>query len=158
MSEKIKRMIRLAGSILFVVYILLLIYFLFFAEWYGRGPVAIEREYHYNLQPFYEIRRFWNYRNQLGFRAVFLNLAGNVIGFLPFGFILPVISRWFRNFGMTVCSGFFLSVLIECIQLYSKVGSFDVDDMILNTLGAVLGYLLYAICDWIRRKKHGKKI
>ena len=40
------------------------------------------------------------------------------------------------------------SLLIECIQLGSKVGSFDVDDMILNTLGGSLGYL----CFWVARK------
>ncbi len=41
---------------------------------------------------------------------------------------------------MTLIS-FEFSLLIECIQLVSKVGSFDVDDMILNTLGGSLGYL-----------------
>ncbi len=48
---------------------------------------------------------------------------------------------------MTLIS-FEFSLLIECIQLVSKVGSFDVDDMILNTLGGSLGYL----CFWVARK------
>ena len=43
-------------------------------------------------------------------------------------------------------------------QLLTKVGCFDVDDMILNTLGAALGYGIYAVCDRIRRKINGKKI
>lgn len=52
----------------------------------------------------------------------------------------------------------FISLTIEVIQLLTKVGCFDVDDMILNTLGAALGYGIYAVCDRIRRKINGKKI
>ena len=90
----------------------------------------------YNLIPFVEIRRFWIYREQLGTFAVFSNIFGNVIGFLPFGFILPVIFRR-MNSGFLICvSGFILSLTVEVIQLVTKVGCFDVDDMILNTLGA----------------------
>jgi len=47
---------------------------------------------------------------------------------------------------------------VEVIQLITKVGCFDVDDMILNTAGAALGYLLFFICDHLRRKIYGKKI
>ena len=54
---------------MFVLYILALIYFLFFADRYGQMAFA-QREYHYNLVLFTEIRRFWNYREQLGFLAV----------------------------------------------------------------------------------------
>ena len=78
------------GIFLFVVYVLLLLYFLFFSEAYGRVAEA-EREYRYNLVPFVEIRRFWVYRDQLGLFALFTNILGNVIGFIPYGFILPVI-------------------------------------------------------------------
>ena len=56
------------GSVLFIIYVLLLIYFLFFSEAYGRVAEA-EREYRYNLVPFVEIRRFWVYRDQLGLFA-----------------------------------------------------------------------------------------
>ena len=59
---------------------------------YGRAAEA-QRVYRYNLIPFVEIRRFWIYREQLGTFAVFSNIFGNVIGFLPFGFILPVFSE-----------------------------------------------------------------
>ncbi len=51
-----------------------------------------------------------------------------------------------------ILSGFSISLTIEVIQLITKVGCFDVDDMILNTLGAALGYGIYAVCDKIRRK------
>ena len=131
------------GILLFVIYIIFLVYFLFFSEEYGRAAEA-QRVYRYNLIPFVEIRRFWIYREQLGTFAVFSNIFGNVIGFLPFGFILPVIFRR-MNSGFLICvSGFILSLTVEVIQLVTKVGCFDVDDMILNTLGATLGYVLFS--------------
>ena len=120
------------GILLFVIYIIFLVYFLFFSEEYGRAAEA-QRVYRYNLIPFVEIRRFWIYREQLGTFAVFSNIFGNVIGFLPFRFILPVIFRR-MNSGFLICvSGFILSLTVEVIQLVTKVGCFDVDDMILNT-------------------------
>lgn len=157
MKKETKHIIRTLGTILFILYVLALIYFLFFSEEYGRAAME-ERQYRYNLIPFVEIRRFWVYRKQLGFMAVVTNLFGNVIGFLPFGFILPVILDKMRSGWLIVLAGFGLSVTVEVIQLITKVGSFDVDDMILNTAGATLGYLLFFICDHLRRKIYGKKI
>ena len=152
-----KRRIKHLGAMLFVIYILLLIYFLFFSEEYGR-VAAEERIYRYNLIPFVEIRRFWIYREQLGVFAVITNLLGNVIGFIPYGFILPVIARKCRSGFFIILSGFGISLLVETIQLITKVGCFDVDDLMLNTLGAALGYLAFAVCNYLRRKCYGKKI
>ena len=67
---------------MFVLYILALIYFLFFADRYGQMAFA-EREYHYNLVLFTEIRRFWTYREQLGFLAVAANLLGYALWYDP---------------------------------------------------------------------------
>ena len=114
-------------------------YFLFFAEIMGRTNLT--RTYHYNLVPFLEIKRFIIYRKKLGMTAVVVNLLGNVAAFLPFGFFLPFLSQKNRSFAYVTLISFEFSLLIECIQLVSKVGSFDVDDMILNTLGGSLGYL-----------------
>lgn len=157
MKQSTKKWVRRAGVVLFVIYVLLLIYFLFFSEEYGR-VAELDREYQYNLIPFVEIRRFWIYREQLGVFAVFTNLIGNVVGFVPFGLLLPVIFRNFRQCSRIVLSGFALSLTVETIQLITKVGSFDVDDLMLNTLGAFLGYFIFYICDLIRRKYDGKKI
>lgn len=140
-----------------MIYVLLLMYLLFFSEGYGRVAEA-EREYRYNLVPFVEIRRFWIYREQLGVFALFTNLIGNVLGFIPYGFILPVIHNGLRSGFLIILSGFGLSLCVETIQLVTKVGCFDVDDLILNTLGAALGYLAFAVCDYLRRKYYGKKI
>lgn len=157
MEDKTKHLIRHAGLGLFVLYMMLLIYFLFFSEEYGRVAEA-ERSFRYNLKPFVEIRRFWVYRYQLGLGALLTNLFGNVIGFIPYGYILPVVTRHMRSGFLIILSGFCLSLTVEIIQLITKVGSFDVDDLILNTLGAALGYLLFVICNTVRRKYYGKKI
>ncbi len=140
-----------------MIYVLLLMYLLFFSEGYGRVAEA-EREYRYNLIPFVEIRRFWTYREQLGVFALFTNIIGNVLGFIPYGFILPVIHRGLRSGFLIILSGFGLSLCVETIQLVTRVGCFDVDDLILNTLGAALGYFAFAVCDYLRRKYYGKKI
>ena len=89
MRKETKKKVRILGAVLFFLYLLALTYFLFFAEGYGRSVEG--RMYAYNLQPFREIKRFWVHREMLGTFAVFCNLAGNVIGFIPFGMILPVI-------------------------------------------------------------------
>ena len=157
MRNETKKKIRIIGWILFIIYILLLIYFLFLSEEYGRKDFA-QRDYQYNLVLFQEIRRFWVYRERVGYLAAFLNLAGNVIGFLPFGFILPVIGKRMKNgFLVTVC-GFCLSLFVESMQLIFKVGSSDVDDLLLNTLGTVLGYLAFSVCNRIRRWIYEKKV
>lgn len=153
MKDKTKRRIKAGGFFLCLLYLMALVYFLFFSEELGRA--AAGRTYSYNLKPFKEILRFWNNRESLGMLAVVLNLAGNVMAFMPFGAILPVLSRHARGaFQITMLSLEF-SFLIECFQLMLRVGSFDVDDMILNTLGGFLGYLVFAVCDKMRRKHYG---
>ena len=135
---------RILGAVLFVLYLVLLTYFLFFAEEMGRSPDA-RAEYSYNLTLFKEIRRFLLYRNILGWRAVFLNIFGNVLAFMPFGFFLPVFSGRCKKFWRTAFYSFELSLLVELLQLVFRVGSFDVDDLLLNTLGGMAGYGLYRL-------------
>lgn len=141
---------RIAAGILFILYFIVLFYFLFFAESFGR--TYAQREYHYNLIPFREIKRFLCYADILGTRAVMLNIVGNIVAFIPFGFFLPVFSRRCKKAGFSVLYSFELSLFVEIIQLVTKVGSFDVDDMILNTLGGICGYVVYRIVQGLRIK------
>lgn len=153
MDTKKRKQFRVLGKILFVVYILFILYFLIFSDWYGRSGVM--EDYHYNLTPLREIKRFWEYRDQLGIWSV-VNLFGNVLVFVPFGFFEPMASKK-RSFLGTVADGLFLSMVVEVFQLVSKVGRFDVDDLILNTLGAIVGYLLFLICNAMRRMYGAKR-
>ena len=133
MSNKRAKIIRAFGKVLFILYVGFLIYFLFLAEWYGRTEIS--EEYRYNLELFKEIRRFITYREQLGTFVVAANLLGNILIFVPY-------------FSM------FLSLAVETVQLVTRVGSFDVDDILLNTIGGVLGYIAFVLCNGIRRKHH----
>ena len=144
LSKKSKDAIRIAAWIPFILYMVAMVYFLFFSEQLGRIP---SDDYKYSLEPFKEIKRFLNNWRVIGIKGVVLNLVGNILAFVPFGFVLPVLSRTFRNgFHVTLLSLEF-SLLVEVIQLVSKVGSFDVDDLILNTIGGLTGYILYRICE-----------
>lgn len=147
MKAKNRRRFRMLGKILFVLYIAFLLYFLIFSDWYGRGRVM--DDYRYNLVLFAEIKRFWVHRDMLGWVA-FANLFGNVLIFMPFGFFMPMASRY-RSFFLTAFYSFGLSFLVEAFQLVTKVGSFDVDDLLLNTIGGILGYIMFVICNAIRR-------
>lgn len=128
---------------LFGLYLILMVYFLFFAESMGRTTVG--REYHYNLVPLKEIHRYLAYYDVIGPYTVCLNLAGNVFAFVPFGLFFPLLSRRNRGFWKVTLISFEVSLFVELIQLVMRVGSCDVDDMILNTLGGMLGHLCFKI-------------
>lgn len=154
MNFKQSKKIRIFGKVLFVLYIIFIIYFLIFSDWYGRTREM--QEYHYNLVLFREIRRFWNYRDQVGLFAMFTNLFGNVIIFMPFGFFMPMASRY-RSCFSAVFYSFGLSLCVETFQLLTRVGSFDVDDLLLNTVGGLAGYVIFAVCAAIRRRYVNKE-
>ena len=154
MNYKKRKRIRAIGKILFVLYIGFVVWFLIFSDWYGRTGGM--QEYHYNLELFKEIRRFWDYRQQVGYFAMFTNLFGNVMIFLPFGFFLPMASRY-RSFFSTMFASFVLSLCVEIFQFITRVGSFDVDDLLLNTIGGIVGHILFVICDAVGRHNDYKK-
>lgn len=145
---------RILGKILFVLYIIFVFYFLLISEIYGRTGEM--QEYHYNLVLFREIKRFWNYREQLGIFATATNLLGNVLILLPFGFFMAMASKY-RSFLSTLIYSFALSLTIELSQLFMKVGCFDVDDLLLNTIGGILGFITFLICNVIRRNYAKKR-
>lgn len=66
----------------------------------------------------------------------------NIMLFIPFGFILPSMSQKFRSKSVLIISGFSFSLLIELSQMFNN-RHFDIDDLILNTLGAFIGYCIY---------------
>ena len=154
MSARKRRGYRVLGKILFVLYIIFVFYFLLISEVYGR--VGEMQEYHYNLILFKEIKRFWNYREQLGIFATATNLLGNVLIFLPLGFFMPMGSRE-RSFLNTTFYCLALSLVIEMSQLFMKVGCFDVDDLLLNTVGGMIGYIVFSVCNVARRNYAKRK-
>ncbi len=94
-----------------------------------------------NLLPLETVRRFWRYGSR---QQLLVNLAGNVAVFVPLGLLPPALWRGLRRLWKTALLCCVCSCLIEFFQLF--IGrSVDVDDVILNTLGGILGYLLFAL-------------
>lgn len=153
-----REILRFGLWIIFLLYIIALTYFLFFSERFGR---VMGEEYRYNLKFFHEIKRFIKYREQLGNIIFLTNIVGNVVAFVPFGFLLPCISKVSRKFLNVVMLGFELTLSIEIMQLLLKVGAFDVDDIIMNLTGTIIGYavfkIMYFIVDKITERKHHNK-
>lgn len=150
-----QKVFRTLGYLLFAGYCLALVYFMFFSDFYGRTQIA--EEYHYNLRPFKEIGRFIRHWEKIGGFRVFLNLGGNIIGFIPMGIFLPALFKKCRKAWIAILYGFEMSLFIECLQLLFKVGSFDVDDIILNTLGVCLGYVVFHTGKKFRRQEKWEK-
>lgn len=140
--------------VLFCIYIAGLAYFLFFSERFGRNTST--DTYRYNLVLFQEINRFITYREMIGMESFVINIIGNILAFSPFGFILPIISPRNRKFLHVLILSFELSLLIEVLQLVYRVGCFDVDDLFMNTLGGVIGYIVFAI-SYGYMKRRGKR-
>lgn len=140
--------------VLFVTYLILLLYFLFFSEGFGRTQ-TLHIAYRYNLTPFREIVRFVRYRHVVGFSAFFINVFGNIIAFMPMGFFLPAVTGKKLSGVQILLLSFLFSLLVETVQLLTKLGCFDVDDLILNTLGGFLGYLIYRLFHFVTKKGKG---
>lgn len=151
MNQKRAKRIRFLGKILFLLYMIFLLYFLIFSDWYGR--TGIMEDYRYNLELFKEIKRFMEYREVLGYFAVFTNLVGNVLIFIPYGFFVSMASESYRMF-RTLFYSLGLSFCVEVFQFITRVGAFDVDDLFLNTVGGLLGWLIFLICNRRRRRRN----
>lgn len=156
MKKETEELVRLWSRFFFVLYILLLIYFMFFSEEWGRSLFG--GDYSYNLVPFREIRRYLHYWQRIGGWRVIWNLAGNVIGFIPFGALVQIVRKKQVGFWKTMLLSLELSLLIEVSQLVLQAGSCDVDDLLLNTLGGCIGYGIYRLCRWIKEKKIETKV
>lgn len=107
-----------------------------------------------NFTLFKTIRMYIDYSYKLN---SFENLVGNVVVFIPFGFLIPYVLKRGRNFFVMLVNAFFFVLGIEVFQLFSAFGAFDVDDILLNCTGAVLGYLFYLVYERIKKYHQNKK-
>jgi glycopeptide antibiotics resistance protein len=92
-----------------------------------------------------------------GFKGLIIagiNLVGNIILLVPLGFLLPFIFpniSWKKSLALAAAAGF----IIETLQVVLHVGIFDIDDVILNALGFMIGYWAFTILTkWLREKKY----
>ena len=98
---------------------------------------------HANLTLFATIKLYWNSHLRATYKIS--NLLGNVIGFVPLGILLPLLSRRLRAFPRTVFMVFLFSLGFELFQLFTMLGIFDIDDLLLNTIGGAIGYIFFLI-------------
>ena len=149
--QSLKRSNKLTITGLFILYIGLLIKFILFR----RSPDFIRsnlREMgslqafqtnlsHANLAPFKTILYFLSGAERKV--IAFENLFGNFVGFMPLGLLAPLIFDKIRSVRMMLLFSFLTSLAFELTQLVTGLGMFDIDDLILNTAGGVIGYLVF---------------
>lgn len=142
MKRNINR-INIVGLAVLLAYVIFISWRLFFYAYSSnyRGQMM---NVSYNLIPFKTILNYIQNIDHIGFDVLFYNLAGNVAAFMPLGFLLPLAFRRF-NAAKTYTVALALILLAEVLQLVSRRGVFDVDDLMLNMLGSIIGYGIYKI-------------
>ena len=148
----------------FILYIFLLFNLVMLDDFFGRASMGVIWNFdpryldsflmnRVNLIPFRTVLEYLN-SFSIPFHTKIINLLGNTLAFAPFGFFAHVILNKkpsLLKFTLLMVSA---SLLIEVIQLIFLVGSCDIDDIILNVLGAVFSYLIFKtkICKKIIRR------
>lgn len=95
-----------------------------------------------NLAP---LRTILPYLNGIKSDYAFLNIVGNIICYIPLGFLIPVTFRTLRSFWKVTLFSFVIIFTIESLQFLLLLGCFDVDDIMLDMLSAIVGYFFF-IC------------
>ena len=127
-------------NLLFIIYILLLY------EMLTRTELNTVRGY--NLVPFSEMFRY-----PIGSSNFYLNVIGNIVIFVPFGYLISTYIKPKRILPILIVS-VLSSATIEFVQL--GIGrSFDVDDILLNAVGSIIGFLIYIALQAIRKHLPG---
>lgn len=90
---------------------------------------------------FYSYKDAWISGLAVGWRNIILNICM----FMPLGFLLPLGSKYFQSFVKTSITGFFFTLIIEFAQLYFHLGMFELDDLMNNTAGTMIGYGIYVV-------------
>jgi len=141
-----KRSRKTPLGVLFLLYGILMLWLLF-GQRIGRLTVWDYREQlllNLNLIPFATIGRYLRFlQTQQGdlLRHAIINLAGNIVMFVPLGFFLPCSFPKLRTFLRLLPAAAGMILAVEVIQLFTLMGSCDIDDLLLNLIGIFIGYL-----------------
>ena len=143
---------------LFAYYVFILLEMLFFDVGFGRaisnraGSWQEYLEASFNLNPLETISIYiqgWQ-RGYVNVGNMMINIAGNLLAFVPMGLLLPVLFPRMRRVLAFILVIAAIIVLVELMQMLTMTGSCDIDDFILNMLGALTAYAL-AKLPFIRR-------
>ncbi|MEK3914860.1 VanZ family protein [Paenibacillus sp. FSL H7-0331] len=131
------KLYRSLAIFIFTGYGLFMCYLLFFG--FSR---AARTERMMNLVPFKTISNYITGFHHYNLDTWVINLFGNVAAFVPFGFLVPLVFPGVRSY-LQIITRFFLALLaVESIQWLFHVGSFDVDDILLNIIGGLIGFAM----------------
>lgn len=145
---------KMAWICIFAVYILAVLFVTLF-----RGKMGYAGIYNgmVNWKPFSSYKDAWYKFSMREWR----NLILNICMFIPFGFLLPLCFNRIDRAWKTYICGFLLTLFIEVTQLITGRGVFEADDIINNTLGAMIGYgilsMFRLIADVLSVKINDKK-
>ena len=151
---------RRAIVVLFWIYAVLMLWLMFgqrllwadYDTWFDNYRTELLERL--NLAPFETIGGFIRSLSRAWTAHAFTNLFGNVLMFLPLGFFLPHVCKKARKLFGCIIVAFLTILCAEVIQLFTLLGFFDVDDLILNMVGVVAGFWLSALFDrYICRSK-----
>ena len=145
-------------AVFFVLYLAVLVYVLFFSARFGRTQGSVHG---INLVPFREIKRFYKGPQSLKSGLFWMNIVGNIAAFFPMGLCVALLApkRPYSVFALAVV--YIACILAEVLQYVCDVGSLDIDDVILNTVGGLLGILVHtpvrrALAETSGRRGKGK--
>ena len=137
------------GWIVFFIYIVLLIRFIIFKypiDTFSNIISNWDKESIYkgvesaNLIPFKTVKMYIKYYDRIN---GFENLFGNICAFIPYGVLVPTLFSKIRKPWMIIIHTLWLSLGIEIFQLITHFGAFDIDDILLNCIGGIIGFYVY---------------
>ncbi|PAB59524.1 VanZ family protein [Anaeromicrobium sediminis] len=131
-----KKHINVMSKLLLGVYLIYLFYLVFLSPYYGRTTYHVS----YNVIPFSTISEYAFLK--YGIRNTIINIGGNIVAFMPLGFLLPLAYNKTNNYIKIFMLALITTCSIELLQYIYRVGTCDIDDIILNLVGAMLGYIL----------------
>ena len=125
-------------QLLFGGYSTVLIWELFLGKYRSHGGPR-----RYNLAPLRTIVGYIENYEGYGASILLINLAGNIVAFMPLGFLLPLVFKRMDRLSVITRITLLISITAKIFQFMFNVGGLDIDDVLLNTLGGVMGYLIY---------------
>jgi len=133
---------------IFVIYILLLLNFVVIKFDGNINHLIDTIQTNYNRGPginFVPFRTIETYISDMDYSVAFINILGNIIPFIPLGFLIPIVFPSQRNIIKTMTNCLLMICSIEILQLIFFLGSCDIDDVILNQISCVIGFILFII-------------
>ena len=125
----------------------------------GWSSLVEKQADHLNLIVFRNIFHYLQTMNYAtGMRNIIVNIGGHMLMFTPFGFFLPRINKRFQSIRFFVLVVLLIMFMIEGLQYLTMSGSFDVDDVLLNMIGAIIGFVFLRNPENLERISHDREI